>query len=738
MTKRATKKQADIMADTIRGTVERLHCAYPTFSAGKLESQDRVQLVSFSAPVMLVQGARVIMTGRWTKDPKYGTQFQAATCEYDQTLDTEGLAVWLDKNTMIKGIGRSKARKIADAFGTSFDDVIMKEPEKIQALVNITDDQLALLVSTWKDHRNHTKLITWLAKFGLSINEIDKLIEEYGESTLGVLQSDPYQIIGKVPRVQFKKADEIALKMGIKKDHEGRITQGILWCVRDVLNDGSTYIEISELIRKANGLLGLDRLDSKQKIEEKIGLLIGDGFLVGRKTSAGVAVIMEPHIERIERFLADNLTFAAKKQSHIASPIDWNDKDSLTPRQASLNEHQRNATDNALKYKVSVTTGAAGTGKTHLVKGIIDYLEGIGKNIALCAPTGKAARRLAQTTNHDAKTIHRLLEYNPQFGFQRNEYEPLVCDLVIIDEFSMVDNLLAYHLFRAINWDTTSVLIIGDHNQLPPVGPGSLLRDLIASNVVPTTVLDTIVRQAGVLKANCSAILEGKLEKTSKPENGNIPWQVVSNLTDPLKCKQEICNGYEQILVNWSNANIITGIQILSPQRKGILGCDALNIALQKITQRVKWGVDIEDTPEGKRPKLYPHDKIIQVHNDYEVDVMNGTLGEIVAIEDNGTLLVQFEDYEEITAIPTKKRINIELAYCLTVHKTQGSQYPFVMLCLHKNHSFMHHRGIFYTGATRAMKKIIVLGDSWGIRNCVSKTEVDKRKTWFSELIKRE
>jgi len=266
-------------------------------------------------------------------------------------------------------------------------------------------------------------------------------------------------------------------------------------------------------------------------------------------------------------------------------------------------------------------------------------------------------------------------------------------------------------------------------------------------------MLTHVVRQAGTLKRNCTAILDGYVEPTCKPkEKGAIPWQVVRSLTETLTCKRHLVDGFKQILESRPTADIIHGIQILSPQKKGDLGCDALNVELQRVVQKVKWGVDVEPVShgKGKRPAFYVNDKVIQTKNDYNLDVMNGTLGQIVGIgpffdpetreeiaNTKDALKIQFEGRNRPVIVEKDKRINVSLAYALTIHKCQGSEFPMVLLVIHKAHNFMHTRNLLYTGATRAKKKLIVMGDKWGISNCASKVAVDLRKTWLSELLKR-
>lgn len=729
--------------EIIKGTISRLYIATPNFSAGVIDSQNRESgPFKFTAPVQLVAGTRVVMPGKWVQDKKYGTQFKADSVEYDMTLDAHGLALWLAKNPALKGIGRAKAEKIGMHFGENFDDVITNRPEEIQELAKLSDESMDLLKALWIDYRDYHKLITWLAGFGLSIHEIEQIKNKYGEAAIGILQADPYAIIGEIERFQFKRVDAIALKTGVPKNHESRIEHGILWCVKDALNEGSTIIEYDQLVILANKLLELDQLNSKDMIKATIAKLVNDGKLRAHLVS-DKRVIIDPDIAEKEEYLCRIFKGISVKQHPSFQGVPLQISEWLPSGDKQLNEDQHTAVLQAFKHPISLISGGAGSGKTFTIDTITKiYEQHLEKTVALCAPTGKAARRMEEATGHPASTIHRLLEYHPFLGWQRNKDNPIKADLVIVDEVSMVDSILGWHLFQAIDLKKTAVVLVGDHNQLPPVGPGNILRDVIQTESIPTTILTHVVRQAGILKYNCTGILEGTIEPTFVPKKGEssfIPWQVVKHLTETEECRRFLGSGFAQILESWPDADIIHGIQILSPQKKGPLGCDALNIMLQRITQKIKWNVAVDPVDEGKRPKFYLMDKVIQIKNDYDpnVDVMNGTLGQVIEIMDDGEITVEFEGKDKPVTIPADKRNNLALAYALTIHKCQGSEFPMVLLVIHKQHNFMHTRNLLYTGATRAKKKLIIMGDGWGIRNCAAKVAVDKRQTWLRELLKQ-
>jgi exodeoxyribonuclease V alpha subunit len=294
---------------------------------------------------------------------------------------------------------------------------------------------------------------------------------------------------------------------------------------------------------------------------------------------------------------------------------------------------------------------------------------------------------------------------------------------------------LAWHLFNAVDFARTAIVIVGDHNQLPPVGPGNILRDLIHSNAIPTVILDKVVRQAGVLKENSTAILKGEVRKTSDASTqGCRDWYLADQFTDPGAARNFLLDLFDKRL-DALGFDLIKDVQVLTPTHKGPLGTKSLNEDLQRLIQKRLWNVSVPETQPGRRSPFLKHDKVIQTRNNYELNVMNGAIGHVVDVLPNGTLLIDFEGVAVEIEKGSPNLQDIQLAYTLTIHKTQGSEFPCAVVVVHKAHSFMHHRNLLYTGVTRARKTAIVLGDRWGIRNCAKKCQVDDRKTFLSILL---
>ncbi|MEB2364267.1 MAG: AAA family ATPase, partial [Bryobacterales bacterium] len=377
-------------------------------------------------------------------------------------------------------------------------------------------------------------------------------------------------------------------------------------------------------------------------------------------------------------------------------------------------------------------------GKTYAVSTIVSIGERLEKKVVLAAPTGKAAKRLEEVVGHEASTIHRLLGFNGH-SYARDALNPIEADILVVDEVSMVDVPLAWRLFQAVARTKTAVVLVGDHNQLPPVGPGNLLRDLVKSHAIPTTVLTRIIRQAGVLKENSTAILSGEVRPTAEGRNGpRRPWYVIDRFSDREDVRRMLLLLFEEVLAERLGYDLVRDVQVLTPTHKGPLGTVELNLALQRLLQKKLHSFDVPELLPGHRPAFYAGDKVIQTRNDYELGVMNGAVGYVVEATDKGALTVEFDGSVVEIEAGSEAASRLQLAYACSVHKVQGSEFPCAIVITHKSHSFMHHRNLLYTAVTRARESVILLGDRWGIDNCAAKRQVDRRNTFLSFLLEPE
>jgi hypothetical protein len=404
---------------------------------------------------------------------------------------------------------------------------------------------------------------------------------------------------------------------------------------------------------------------------------------------------------------------------------------------AARGRGRRDALDparNALSYSISLMTGGAGSGKTYAVSTIVSIAERLERKVVLAAPTGKAAKRLEEVVGHEASTIHRLLGFNGH-SYARDALNPVEADILVVDESSMIDIPLAWRLFQAIDRAKTAVVLVGDHNQLPPVGPGNLLRDLVKSRAIPTAVLTRIIRQAGVLKENSTAILSGEVRPTANVQTGaRRPWYVIDRFSDREDVRQMLLLLFEEVLAERLGYDLVRDVQVLTPTHKGPLGTVDLNLALQRLLQKKLRGFEVPEVAPGHRPAFYPGDKVIQTRNDYELGVMNGAMGCVVEATPQGALTVDFDGAVVEIEAGSDAASRLQLAYACSVHKVQGSEFPCAIVIAHKSHSFMHHRNLLYTAVTRAKESVILLGDRWGLDNCAARRQVDRRNTFLSFL----
>lgn len=727
MTKAATAE----VRSSLRGIVETVFYSGPTFTAGRIRTPEGV-LVNFAGKVFAQPNDPVRLEGQWTRHPKYGRQFAVEALGYDLEMDPNGLAHFLANHPGVKGIGPAKARRVADHFGAGFDTAIRTQPEAVAAVAKVPVESILALQRIWVANSDFNAAMTYLSRFGLTHYQVTTLVERFGSQVVPILERDPYVLMREISGFGFKRVDKIARKMGTPKDLPSRIRAGIQYCVLSALDDGDCWIEYEDLLDRANTLLIMDNLDSREVIERHLETLIAEGLLVSQPFER--LVVADPEIHRMEAELAEVLLTA-----HVASPHAVADLEGLLDAEgATLNPEQRQAVKNALTYSISLMTGGAGSGKTYAVSTITTIAERLELNVVLTAPTGKAAKRLEQVVGHEASTIHRLLGFNGH-TYAKDALYPIEADILVADEVSMVDVPLAWRLFQAIDRKKTAVVLVGDHNQLPPVGPGNLLRDLVKSRAILTTVLTHIIRQAGVLKENSTAILSGEVRPTAEVKDGaRRPWYVIDKFTDTGDVQRMLLLLFEEVLQERLGYDLVRDVQVLTPTHRGPLGTIELNIELQRLLQKKLFDFDVPDVEHGHRPRLYPGDKVIQTRNDYELGVMNGAMGVVLAIDRKEGLVVDFDGRPVEIGNGTDAAGNIQLAYATSIHKVQGTEFPCAVVVAHKSHSFMHHRNLLYTAVTRAQESVILLGDRWGIENCASKRQVDRRNTFLSFLLPQE
>ena len=698
--------------DTIIREVIKTHYSEPFFTAGRI-LPDGGTPISFSGKFGVSEGQVVTLSGRWSNHPKYGRQFEADSVSLTIPPTLEGMMHYIRRDKHFKGIGPVYAEKLVtycfEQHKGDMDTMVSNGIKEVGKVLSIPESAIETFSEAWKEFSDINSERTFLASFELTPHQIDEIMS-IKPSIVGLIQENPYLISDHLAGWGFKKCDEVAMKLGISKTHAGRVRAGIEHTVKESINSGNTWIEASTLLKDAEKLLIMDTFDSMERIKSEAFKLIEEETLVNVQT-AGKNCITYKWMHNAEAVIHDTFT----QTEFVRKPIDIDIPDGLT-------DGQRDAFIKAFEWPYSIISGGAGTGKTHVVGQIVTAMQQIGKGVILAAPTGKAARRMSELLmerygqNVGASTIHRLLGYN---GTEFLEDE-VPGDTIILDEFSMVDVELFFALLSRMKPEQRLILV-GDHNQLPSVGPGSILRDLISYDEIPATILDQVMRQAGILKTNSMAVLEGKVGKT---DENVAEWIVFDQYGMAETMALPLRDMVMQHIPTQFDIDIFTDLQVITPTHKGAVGTKGLNDLFQKAFN--------EATPSRKDSKLkgfHVGDKVMQTKNDYNLGIMNGTQGLVTSIGDK-SMEVDFFGVEKIEISESKQFDNLRLSYAITCHKAQGSEWPVVIVVLHKSH-FFADRNWLYTAVTRASKTCIIMGDVWGIRQAARKDSAERRNTFL-------
>ena len=737
---------------SITGEVVRVFFSNEKFSAGKIQDSNTHDIIGFAGPVMAREGDFVTLKGSWKRHPKFGMQIEVKEFVYEQPIDENGIVEFLARSKQFSGIGRKRARDIVRACNGKFEDAL-GDPCKLAALARVPVDVIEKTKEAWFARRDINVAISKLSKYGCTPRQAELLIDKFTGSVVRIIEENPYWLIGKISGFAFKRIDKIALESGIVKNHPDRIREAVLFVLSEQSDDGHTWTGRNELIERAHELLCLDNASHMALVPLAVEDLIKDKIVISESNTNERAIWRRSMYEAESNVLKTLIDRGKEESIHFEGVAS---RELALAKNSRLNPKQADAVAAAMKYKLSVLTGGAGVGKTFTIATIVECYREKELTVELCAPTGKAAQRMMESVGIEALTIHRLLEPDsmgggasegakgPSFAFKRNHTNTLDCDLLVVDEVSMVDARLFNDLFDAVDWERTSVLLVGDHNQLPPVGPGAVLRDVVARKICPVSILTEVVRQAGKLKENVSAVLDGRVV-TGKPPNPKDvdldPWYVLTGYTDTGAIVALMDHLFRRRLSEMNVTDHSTNekrpidpvwdVQVLTPMHKGPIGTQELNSLLQHIYQE-SIGKTVPPARTGStRTQIMVGDKVIQTKNNYDIGIMNGTIGKVTDRNDeNGALEVDFDG--EKVKLTSEQVQDLNLAYALTVHKSQGSEFPIVIYICHKSQSIMHHRGLFYTAVSRARKSTIVIGDTWGIHNCVKRIKSDARRTLIS------
>lgn len=713
--------------ETVQGAVERVLFEAPDsdYIVFRIRREDDESLltVTGNGPKPLV-GDRIEIMGRWTQHKKYGRQMAASAWKRLIPDTADGIERFLASGA-VKGIGPSLARRIVSAFGSQTMAVLEKEPKRLLEIEGIGAKKLAVITESFYEEMQVNDLALDLETHGVSGRYAARLVQKYGEEALYVLTEEPYRMIAEIDGIGFKTADQIALAYGMDPQSPERLAAGLTYVLQDMTQNGHVCIPDRELVYRASLILRAEQLMLRDVLTEALamGQLCADDY--GGETYVYTLQAYEEERGVAERIREMAAYTPPKPRRHVELFLDrWQES-----CQFQLAEGQREAVSQSLQSGMLVITGGPGTGKTTVVQAIIRLAEQEGLRIVLCAPTGRAAKRLAETTERKAKTIHRLLVPEGFAGgrqvFEYNETKQLPADLVIVDEVSMLDMEMLYHLLQALS-PRCRCILVGDADQLPSVGAGAVLHDIIQSEILPVVRLQTIFRQkeGGRIVTNAHLINGGRLPVVNEDEEFRFV-----EIEREEQGADVICRLYA---AETAEAGDKFAVQVLSPMYKNPCGVDNLNAVIQSAVNGPQKG---KGEHKAGKVTFRTGDKVMQKQNNYDKGVFNGDIGEIFAVQDD---IVYVRYPEQDIKYEGQEIDEITLAYAITVHKSQGSEYHTVIMTLVNSHGIMLQRNLLYTAVTRAKGKVILVGTKAALRTAVQNVRTSRRFTLLAQRLREE
>jgi exodeoxyribonuclease V alpha subunit len=679
--------------------------------------------------VQLTDGAPLRLRGRWVDDRKWGRQFRIETYHLRSPETLIGIERFLGSG-LIKGIGPGLARQMVAAFGMETLEVIGNAPHRLVEVAGIGTARAARIAAAWGDHRHVQDVMVFLRGHGVSAAFAARIVKRYGKDAIAKVRENPYRLAVEVWGIGFRTADAIAGQLGIARDAPARLEAGLVHALDEALEDGHLHLPEDQLYQTAAELLGVDRAQLQTPLAAlDHGRQIVRETLGDRGVCVGLAAAHQAEVDAAVAF-ADLVATPARP---LALDVDAAIAEVEVKTGLQLAAQQRRAVAAALVDKAVVITGGPGVGKTTIVRAIVQLAATVRRKVALAAPTGRAAKRLAESTGQEAMTLHRLLEYQPQTGqFARDRDTPLEADLVIVDETSMVDVPLARALLAAIR-PSAQLVLVGDVDQLPSVGPGAVLADVIGSGAATVVRLTEIFRQAAQSKIVVSAhqVNRGELPDLEPPGTGGTSDFYFIARDDPEAARATVVELVAERIPGRFGHDAIADVQVLTPMHRGELGTAALNAALQA---RLNPPGPAE-LARGDRA-YRAGDKVMQLRNDYDRNVFNGDIGVVAHVDPEAAVLrVDFAD-KRVVEYDRGELDQLVHAYAVSVHKSQGSEYPVVVLPLATQHYMMLQRSLLYTALTRGKRLVVVVGSRRAIGMAVRNATARQRYTWLAERIR--
>jgi exodeoxyribonuclease V alpha subunit len=709
-----------VVQEALAGLVERVtyHNEENGFCVLRVKARGQRDLVTIIGHAAVISaGEWINATGEWVNDRTHGQQFRAKFLKTAAPTTVDGIERYLASG-MIRGIGPVYAKKLVRAFGEKVFDIIEAEPARLREVDGIGPVRAGRIGAAWAEQMAVREIMVFLHGHGVGTARAVRIFKTYGTDAIQVMSENPYRLARDIRGIGFKTADAIAAKLGIEKTAMIRVRAGISYALTEAMDEGHCGLPRDELGKLAETLLEVpgDLVGTALDLELTEGTVVAD-------TVGGTACVFLAGLHRAERAIAERL------RAIVASPLPWPpiDADRAIPwvgqkTGLALAESQEAAVRLALSSKVLVITGGPGVGKTTIVNSILRILSAKAMKILLCAPTGRAARRMSEATGMDARTIHRLLELDPKTGgFRRGEENTLDCDLLVVDETSMVDVLLMHALLKAVP-SRSALLVVGDVDQLPSVGPGQVLADMIEAGTIPVVRLTEVFRQAAASQiiVNAHAINHGIMPDLRKPEGESDFYFVAAD--DPAIAVARIVELVRTRIPARFGLNAIRDVQVLCPMNRGGVGARSLNIELQaalnpasdRKVERFGW-------------TFAPGDKVMQIENDYDKEVYNGDIGFIDGVDLDGGELTAIFDGRTISYGFGELDMLVP-AYAATIHKSQGSEYPAVVIPIMTQHYAMLQRNLLYTGVTRGKRLVVLVGQRKAI--AIAVRSVSGRRRW--------
>lgn len=714
--------------EVLAGLVERVtfHNPETGFCVLRVKARGHRDLATIVGHAAVISvGEWITASGNWMNDRTHGQQFRARFLKASAPTSVDGIEKYLASG-MVRGIGPVYAKKMVKAFGERVFDIIEAEPDRLHEIDGVGPIRARRITDAWAEQKIVREIMVFLHSHGVGTARAVRIYRTYGADAIQVMTENPYRLARDIRGIGFKTADAIAMKLGIQKTAMIRVRAGISYALAEAMNEGHCGLPTGELVTLAVELLEVP----KELTETALELELSDGTVVA-DTIDDMPCVFLAGLHHAEGVIAERLR-------HLADgTLPWA---SIDPEKAlpwverrtgiALAEAQNAAIRLALTSKILVITGGPGVGKTTIINAILQILRAKAVDLRLCAPTGRAAKRMAETTRLEAKTIHRLLEVDPKSGgFKRNADNPLECDLLVIDEMSMVDVLLMQALLKAVP-PSAALLIVGDIDQLPSVGPGQVLADVIASGAVPVARLTHVFRQAAQSKIITSAhcINQGIIPDLSKPDGESDFYFVPAD--DPAIAVARIVELVKTRIPQRFGFDAIRDIQVLCPMNRGGAGARSLNIELQATLNPAG-----EHRIERFGWTFAPGDKVMQIENDYEREVYNGDIGYVDDVDPGvGELTARF-DGRQVT-YGFGELDTLVPAYAVTIHKSQGSEYSAVVIPVITQHYTMLQRNLLYTGVTRGKRLVVLVGQrkavAIAVRNVSGRRRWCKLKEWLS------